>query len=107
MRARRPKAASRYPLTSSAVFRCSAGPQGSVSRAISVFLRQLFAADIAVPSALVATTVQHDRPRAAVCEVDAASGPVVDQQRRNARSGGTYLAGGCQREVPNPNVDPM
>jgi hypothetical protein len=38
------KAASTYSLTSSAVFRCSVGSQGSVSRADSVFLRQLFGA---------------------------------------------------------------
>src|SRR5271156_2652672 len=72
------KAASRHSLKSSAVFRCSAVSQGSVSRAISVFLRQLFSApNIAVLRALVATAEQHDRPRVAVYEVDASDGGAV------------------------------
>src|ERR1700751_5652745 len=55
------KAASRYPLASSAVFRCSVGSQGSVSRAISPFLRQyLGALDVAVLRALIADAEQHD-----------------------------------------------
>src|SRR5215471_8886365 len=101
------KAAARYSLTSSGVFSCSAGSQGSVSRAISVFLCQLLGVpDVTVLRALVAAAEQYDNVRAAVYEVDAVSGSVVDPQLRNARPNGTHVAGVPQREAPDPDVDP-
>src|SRR6516162_2895157 len=100
------KAASRYSLTSSAVFRCSIGSQGSVSRAIPVFLSQLFGApDVPVLRALIATAERHDSLRPAVYLVDAVSRSMIDPQLRNTGPNGTHVAGVPQGEETNPDVD--
>src|SRR5215831_2559240 len=92
------KAASRHSLTSSAVFRCSVGSQGSVSRAISVFLRQLLGApDVAVLRALIATAEQHDRLRPAVYQIDAVSGSIIYPQLRNTGPNRRYVPRGFLR----------
>src|SRR5215472_3856475 len=88
------KAASRYSRTSSAVFKCSVGSQGSVSRAIFVFLRQLFGVlDVTVLRALVSTAEQHDSLRPAVHQIDAVSRSIIDPQLRDTRPNRTHVAG--------------
>src|SRR5438270_8219864 len=101
------KAASRYSLTSSAVFRCSVGSQGSVSRAISVFLCQFFGApDVTALRAVIATAEQHDSLRPAVYQIDAVSGSIIDPQLRNAGPNGTHVAGVAEGQATDPDVDP-